>query len=192
MYGREPGIARHLLVDEGEVVVDDVRKHWAAYGAPALWLVAGMVCLFAATHVPARAAWIPFWVAVGLTLWAATRFLAVRLDRFVVTNMRVFRSHGVFARTIATMPLTRILDITVTKPVLGRMFGYGHFTFESAAADQGLRDIRFVPRPDRRDLAIQRVVHRAGLRGRRPEDISVHETAPRDPMRTVRLRVEDI
>jgi hypothetical protein len=47
----------------------------------------------------------------------------------------------------------------------GRLLGYGHFTFESAAQDQGLRDIRFVGDPDARDLAIQRVVQRAGLRG---------------------------
>jgi hypothetical protein len=63
------------------------------------------------------------------------------------------------------MPLGRILDITVVKPLQGRMLGYGHFTFESAAQAQGLRDIHFVPRPDERDLTIQRVVQRSGLRG---------------------------
>ena len=44
--------------------------------------------------------------------------------------------------------------------------GYGHFVFESAAQEQGLRDIRFVPRPDRLDLMIQEQVQQAGLRGR--------------------------
>ena len=42
------------------------------------------------------------------------------------------------------------------------MFGYGHFVFESAAQEQGLRDIRFVGYPDKRDLTIQRVVQRSG------------------------------
>jgi hypothetical protein len=90
------------------------------------------------------------------------------MDRFVITNMRVFRVKGVLARSLATMPLGRILDITVVKPLHGRILGFGHFTFESAAQDQGLRDIRFVGRPDQRDLAIQRVVQRSGLRGPRP------------------------
>ena len=36
--------------------------------------------------------------------------------------------------------------------------------FESAAQDQGLRDIRFVGRPGERDLTIQRVIKRSGLR----------------------------
>jgi hypothetical protein len=88
-------------------------------------------------------------------------------DRFVITNMRVFRVHGVLAQHLATMPLSRILDISVRKPLLGRMLGYGHFCFESAAQEQGLRDIRYVGDPDARDLAIQRVVQRSGLRGPR-------------------------
>ena len=49
----------------------------------------------------------------------------------------------------------------------GRLLGFGHFTFESAAREQGLRDIRYVGRADERDLAIQRVVQRSGLRGPR-------------------------
>ena len=88
-------------------------------------------------------------------------------DRFVITNMRVFRVHGVLSQHLATMPLSRILDISVKKPLHGRLLGFGHFCFESAAQEQGLRDIRYVGRPDERDLSIQRVVQRAGLRGPR-------------------------
>jgi uncharacterized membrane protein YdbT with pleckstrin-like domain len=79
----------------------------------------------------------------------------------------VFRVRGVLSQRLATMPLHRILDITVEKPVLGRLLNYGHFVFESAAQEQGLRDIRFVARPYERDLTIQRVVQRSGLRGPR-------------------------
>jgi hypothetical protein len=60
--------------------------------------------------------------------------------------------------------MSRILDITVEKPFIGRVCGYGHFVFESAAQDQGLRDIRYVGRPDERDATIQTVIQRAGLR----------------------------
>ena len=51
------------------------------------------------------------------------------------------------------------------KPIVGRVFGYGHFVFESAAQEQGLREIRFVGDPDERGLTIQRVIQQAGLRG---------------------------
>ena len=93
--------------------------------------------------------------------------LTCHMDRFVITSMRVFRVRGVLAQRMATMPLGRILDITVDKPMTGRVLGYGHFVFESAAQEQGLRDIKYVGRPDERDLTIQRVIARAGLRGPR-------------------------
>jgi hypothetical protein len=110
---------------------------------------------------------VPLLVSFALAGHAWWGFLREHRDRFVITNMRVFRLHGVLTSNLATMPLSRILDITVKKPLLGRILGFGHFVFESAAQEQGLRDIRFVGRPDERDLAIQRVVQRAGLRGPR-------------------------
>ena len=113
--------------------------------------------------------WAPILVGLALMLWGGFRALQRNIDRFVVTNQRVFRVHGLFNRKEATMPLSRILDITVDKPLQGRILSYGHFTFESAAQEQGLRDIKFVGRPDERNLTIQRVVTRAGLRGRSPQ-----------------------
>ncbi|MCL2784327.1 MAG: PH domain-containing protein [Propionibacteriaceae bacterium] len=85
------------------------------------------------------------------------------MDRFVVTNMRVFRVHGVLKRDIATIPLMRILDITVHQTLTGMIFNYGHLTFESAAS-QGMRKITFVANPKSRDLIIQGVIHRSGVR----------------------------
>ena len=84
--------------------------------------------------------------------------LAVHLDRFVITNMRVFRIKGVLAQSLATMPLTRILDITVQKPLLGRLLGYGHFVFESAAQVQGLNVIRYVADIDEREDALRMIM----------------------------------
>ncbi len=163
----DPQIGRHLLREEGEVIVDEVRKHWVVYVVPSLIALLGLAFLVLFPLADIDLAWVPLALGLGLIAWAAWRALAAKLDRFVITNMRVFRVHGVMARSLATMPLGRILDITVVKPMTGRILGYGHFTFESAAQDQGLREIRFVGDPDQRDLAIQRVVQRAGLRGPR-------------------------
>ncbi len=163
----EPQIARHLLREEGEVVVDEVRKHWAAFTRPALEAVFAVALLVSIPFIDLDLAWLPLLLGIGILLHAGWKALAEHVDRFVITNMRVFRVHGVLSRQLATMPLIRILDITVGKPLLGRILGYGHFVFESAAQEQGLREISFVGRPDQRDLAIQRVVQRAGLRGPR-------------------------
>lgn len=162
---RDPQIGRHLLREEGEVIVDEVGKHWVVYLIPGAVGLAGFSFLVLFGFADLDVAWLPLAIGLALLVWAGWKALAANLDRFVITNMRVFRVHGVLNRSLATMPLGRILDITVVKPMAGRVLGYGHFTFESAAQDQGLRDIRYVGRPDERDLSIQRVVQRAGLRG---------------------------
>lgn len=161
-----PDISRHLLRDEGEVVVDEVSKHWAAFVRPALEGLVTLVLWVAAIWIDMRFAWVPMLIGLAVLLHAAWLALHEHRDRFVITNMRVFRVHGVLATHLATMPLARILDITVNKPLLGRLLGFGHFVFESAAQEQGLRDIRYVGRPDQRDLAIQRTLARSGLRPR--------------------------
>ncbi len=159
----EPDIEAHLLTVEGEVVIDEVRKHWAA--------TFGWHCLIALS-IPLFIAMIPlkglFWVPMTLGLCCLAlgiwKVHVAFMDRFVITNMRVFRVHGVFNTHLATMPMSRILDISMMRPLMGQLCGYGHFVFESAAQDQGLRDIRYVGHPEQRDLTIQRVIQLSGLR----------------------------
>ena len=161
-----PDIGRHLLREEDEVVVDEVAHHWVAFLPASAYGLVGLVLVLYLPLVDADLGWLVLLIALALLLVGGYKALGVHVDRFVITNMRVFRIHGVLAQSLATMPLTRILDITVQKPLVGRLLGYGHFVFESAAQAQGLRDIRFVGRPDERDLTIQRVVQRSGLRKR--------------------------
>ena len=163
----DPKIRKHLLREEGEVIVDEVMHHWVVYVVPSLEALAGLGILYLFLISPVEVAWLPLLVAAAVFGHAAWKCLVSHMDRFVITNMRVFRVRGVFRQRLATMPLTRILDISVEKPFLGWVLNYGHFIFESAAQEQGLRDIRFVGRPYERDLVIQRVVQRAGLRGPR-------------------------
>jgi hypothetical protein len=170
MTAIDPRTAKHLISDQGEYVIDEVRKHWAALVAALLEMAGGLLLTFLAVFVP-KVWWLPVLLGIGVMVHAGWLVLDRRRDHFVITNMRVFRIHGVLSEHVATMPLSRILDITVDKPFVGRIFGFGHFVFESAAQAQGLRDIRYVGDPDARGLTIQRVVQQAGLRGyagRRP------------------------
>lgn len=163
----EPDIRQHLLREEGEVIVDEVRHHWIVYVVPGLLALVGIVLVGWSAVVRADLAGVPLVLGGALVARGAWQATGEHMDRFIVTNMRVFRVHGVLSQQLATMPLSRILDITVRKPFHGRVLGFGHFCFESAAQEQGLRDIRYVSRPHERDLAIQRVVQRSGLRGPR-------------------------
>ena len=159
----DPHVEQYLLDDEGEFVVDEINKH-------PICMVPSVAVTLAGVALMVASMWLTRWwppllvagLAVGLVgLW---QFHDLSMDRFVVTNMRVFRVHGVLNRHVATVPLTRILDISVYQPLMGMVLNYGHFTFESAAADQGLRRITYVGDSKRRDLTIQRVIQRAGIR----------------------------
>lgn len=161
----DPNISKRLLRDENEVIVDEVRHHWVVYLRPGAEVLLGLVFVALVPFSSLEVGWLPLLLAAALFLHAGWSALNEFMDRFVITNMRVFRVRGVLSQSSATMPLRRILDITVEKPLIGRAVGFGHFVFESAAQEQGLREIRYVPRPDERDLTIQQVVQRSGLRG---------------------------
>ncbi len=161
----EQQVERHLLSEEGEYIVDLVRHHPIVYWQASTELLVVALLWVAAVLGPISLGWFFIIAACALAVHAIYLMAREHRDVFVITNMRVFRASGVFSVRIATMPLRRILDITVEKPFLGRILGYGHFVFESAAQSQGLRDIRFIGDPDGRDLTIQRVVQGSGLRG---------------------------
>jgi membrane protein YdbS with pleckstrin-like domain len=182
----DPRVDRHLISDEGEMIIDEVRKHWAAIVFPVLEIILAVPALLLVFWLPSQAYWIPLFLALFLLLHGVWRILQAWMDRFVITNMRVFRVHGILSQSIATMPIARILDISVHKPLIGRICGYGHFVFESAAQEQGLREIRFVGSPDQRGLTIQRVIQRSGLRGpSRPPSRSEHSR--NDPNQTAEM-----
>jgi uncharacterized membrane protein YdbT with pleckstrin-like domain len=165
----DPDVGSHLMRNHDEVIVDEVRRHWFVFVRPAVQAWVGLVLM----------SWGMFGVqldlvslvGIGLVLWACWIGARERREVFVVTNLRVFRLSGVFNTRRASMPLTRILDVTLDKPLHGRLLGFGHLTFESAAQEQGLRDIRYVARPDRREHTIQEtvadVIHRHAVRGPR-------------------------
>src|SRR3954468_4081376 len=98
----DPRIAKHLLRDEGEVIVDEVRHHWAAYVRPLVEAAAAVGLLALSGITPVGIAWLPILLAFGVGGHAAWLALSAHRDRFVITNMRVFRVHGVFGQNLAT------------------------------------------------------------------------------------------
>jgi membrane protein YdbS with pleckstrin-like domain len=158
-----PDIDRHLLHDDGEVVIVEIAKPPVAAFGPAGWVVVG-VALLLMMGSAGQGWWLMMLVGLALAVIGLFQIHELHMDRFVVTNLRVFRVHGVFERHVATVPLMRILDITVHQPFLGTLFNYGHLVFESAAQDQGLRDIRYVDDPFTMEHTIEQVIQRSGVR----------------------------
>ncbi len=145
-----------------------VRHHWLRYLPAAVEVLAALALgTWWLLMTDVDSAWVPFAVTVGVVGHGGYRLLREHLDRFVVTSTRVFRVSGVFDQRTASMPISRVLDVTVRKPLTGRLLGYGHLVIEAAAPEQGLRDITCVPHPDRLDRLIQSTRLQGERRGRR-------------------------
>jgi hypothetical protein len=167
-------VDRQLLPDEH--VVDEVRKVWVAFVGPALIVVIALVVTVTAmVTVSVDVLWLPLSVGVlGLGV-GADRIARVWRDRLIITDSRVMRVSGVYNRTAAWMPLSRVLDITVDRPLWLRPLRAGHLTLENAAQEQGLREFRFIPDPNNRALLIH------GLRtgAATPTPVPTRTTGPR-------------
>ena len=168
---RRKRVSNRLLEadDDHEVLVDEVYHHWVVYVPAALEAALGTVALvlFVAALDHAGAPLLLL-AAVGLFGHAFWLWVVQFMDIFVITDVRVLRISGILDLRQASTPLSRILDITLEQPLLGRTLDYGHFVFESAAQDQGLKDIRYVEHPLVRDQEIQNLQMRI-LKRRRIE-----------------------
>lgn len=164
----DPHVDQYLLQGQGEYVVLEVHKHWAASVLAWARFVLSVPIVVSAFAYAGPARWVLVVGGLALGGQALFRILDEHRDRFVITNMRVFRVHGTLNTQRASVPLGRILDITVKKPLIGRLLNYGHFVFESAAQVQGISEIRFVAAIDARDVTLQDTMQRAGLRATAP------------------------
>jgi membrane protein YdbS with pleckstrin-like domain len=160
----DPHVEQYLLRDQGEYIVDEVHKAWPASLWPWVRVFIAIPFIPAAWVYDSTTFWLILLVAGGVAAQGLWRIIEEYRDRFVITNQRVFRVHGNLNIQRATVPLIRILDITVKKPFVGRVLNYGHFVFESAAQVQGLDKINYVKDIDKRDYELQRTMQRAGLR----------------------------
>lgn len=160
-----PDVGSLLLRHQDEVIVDVVHRHWFAYVRSVAEAVLGMALLVLTLWAPPEIGWVPLIAGFVVLLHAGLLFLRNRVDLFVVTNQRVFRMHGVFNRKRGNLPLGKVVDLSVLTPLHGRLLGFGHFVFESAAQEQALHEIRYVPHIDLREKRIQEMITRAGLRG---------------------------
>lgn len=149
-----------LLHGLGERVVRAVPHHAVAFYHGWAWIIAAAAWTIAVLATNARiAALFPVFL---LLLRGGWLLLRTHQDWFVVTDMRIFRIQGVLNQRTAAMSLSRIVDFTMEQPLSGQLMGYGHFIFENAAQDQGLREIRYIRDVIDLNEIIQTLVFRAG------------------------------
>ena len=99
-----PEVDRHLLVDQGEFIIDEVAKHWVTVVWPTLGILATLPVFWFMADLGSFW-WLAFVLAVAAFCYCMLLIHMQFMDRFVITNMRVFRVHGVLSQSLATMPL---------------------------------------------------------------------------------------
>ena len=179
-------IDEQLLHGLGEQVVRAVPHHPVAYYHGWAWIVGAAAWTLAVLVTNAQvAALFPVFLLLARGGWLLLR---THQDWFVVTDMRIFRIQGVFNQRTAAMSLSRIVDFTMMQPLTGQLMGFGHFVFENAAQDQGLREIRYIRDVIELNEIIQTLVFQAGggpARHKRPPAATAGPTAeppsPRQP-----------
>jgi Bacterial PH domain len=156
---------------EGEELVLEVRRHWLVLAEPlasavGVIFLAGAVGLFVSPNQGSDAIdTIVGLAALGFAFRFAWKLGLWWVDRIIVTDRRVIEASGVVTRKVASMPLTKITDMTYVRPFTGRIiFRYGHLVLESAGQTQALDEIKFLRDPDNFYKAvITRTTHRFGL-----------------------------
>jgi len=141
-----------------EVRVATVRRHPAVLLAPSAQAVGGLLvaAVLSATVLRDHALFAGIvwaaWVVLLLNLiWKAVNWA---VDYFVITSERILLTSGVFTRSVAMMPLSKVTDMSFHRSFAGRLLGYGEFVVESAGQDQALRRIDHVPYPEQLYLVV--------------------------------------
>ena len=125
----------------GETIVYRARYHWIYYRtALALLLVSAVFALWwwLGSRLGSASTSSVFGKLALLFLAAAVASYLVRrvrnaADEFVVTNRRVLRKLGLFAREAEHAPIEKIQDITIDQGVIARILGYGTVALETAS-----------------------------------------------------------
>ena len=144
------GAARYLLPNEDCVAM--VRRHPAVLLPASAYAVGGLLAAFIVSATLLRGH-----TTLILIIWGLWGVLMVRLiwqainwavDYFVITSKRILLTSGVFTRSVAMMPLSKVTDMSFRRSLAGRLLGYGEFVVESAGQDQALRTIDHIPYPE--------------------------------------------
>jgi uncharacterized membrane protein YdbT with pleckstrin-like domain len=91
-------------------------------------------------------AWVAWGVLLTRFIWKAVEWLK---ESLVITPQQVLLSSGIFSRTTTYTPMTRVTNMSLQEPLLGRWLGYGELILELSGQDQSFRVIDHVPYSDR-------------------------------------------
>lgn len=92
-----------------------------------------------------RIAFLAMAVVVARLFW---RILEWEFARVIVTTEKLVHVHGILNRRIASTPLVKVSELTVSQPLAGRMFGYGKLVVDTPGGGElPLHGLAYIPDP---------------------------------------------
>jgi len=99
-----------------------------------------------------------------------------------LTNRRIIEATGFLGLKVASMPVTRITDIVLTRTTTGEIFGFADLRIESAGQDQSLAKIPYLVEPSS--------FHRLAVRlATKPTEIDLKDFIDVRPIRQIEKRL---
>ena len=131
-----------------ESITLNVHQHPVILGRP---IGFALLATFAAIWmVTGDDPWLPpFVVLLVLGLWVRVGIKEYerRRNSFVATNKRIMKVEGIFHVRVPMMRHSKVTDMSLDLPLIGRILGFGSITIESAGQNQPIRDIRYIRYP---------------------------------------------
>jgi uncharacterized membrane protein YdbT with pleckstrin-like domain len=84
---------------------------------------------------------------VAAVLWAGLRILRWRFATYHLTDRRIVMEGGILSRTAETIPLDRIQNTVIHRPLGDRLIGAGDIEIESAGRD-GVEVLHRIPQAE--------------------------------------------
>ena len=147
------------LLGSDEAVVIETRQHWflvvrqiavrlliLAMIGVGIWYVgeAGWLDNQVGDWI-SYAAWAGFAAVFATIAWTVLGWLT---ERFYITTSKVIYARGILNRNVISTPLVKIDEVTLKRPLLGRMLGYGILEVDNASGGkEPLAGLEYLPKP---------------------------------------------
>jgi len=156
-------------LQEGEEVLIYEHPHWLTVAGPMLaGLVGAILAIWLAYYL--QAGW-PLLVVLLPLIWLGWRLMIRASVEYIVTNHRVVKQTGVWAKDSMDAPMDKINNIFHSQSVVGKLFDYGEVGLETAS-EMGVTKFESISHPIRFKNVI--VAEREKYRGRGPGTSADH------------------
>lgn len=147
------------LLGPDERIVHETRQHWYVLVRAGAIPLLGLFVLAILLWLVDKPGWLDNragdWATIALWIGVATvaaivlwRALDWWVERLYLTTSKVVYARGILDRDVTSTPLVKIDEVTLTRPLLGRILGFGRLEVENASGgSEPLAGLQFLPQP---------------------------------------------